>query len=187
MVDPTPHLLRRAFHLASPVFLVYYLIPEDLGVGVTRLSLVLFMASCVVGIEATRIALRIPIFGLRGYEAERVSAYAWGGLGLALAVLVFPPAFVVACFVGMAWIDPLCAFARKRGVYPVAPLVAWIAIFVIVAVALGRADGWPLVLVGAPVALAAEYPNLKHVDDDFLMFMAPLVAVTAVAWLLENL
>src|SRR5256885_12889223 len=53
---------------------------------------------------------------MRPYEGKRVSAYAQGALGPALAFFLFDhllgtraPYFVVPVFLGMAWIDPLAA------------------------------------------------------------------------------
>ena len=65
---PAPHLFRRLFHLASPVFLVYYWIPPDLGnpqTGLTREALLLLSAGTVLAVDLGRLALRIPVFGLR--------------------------------------------------------------------------------------------------------------------------
>ena len=52
---PAPHLFRRLFHLASPVFLLYYWIPEDLGnTGIRREALLLKHTKGADVIEAVR-------------------------------------------------------------------------------------------------------------------------------------
>ena len=108
-------------HIVSPIFLSYYLLPEQLGAGITRTSVTLLFLGTAACIEIARIALGIRLFGMRPYEGKRVSAYAQGALGLALAFFLFDhllgtraPYFVVPVFLGMAWIDPLAALARRR-------------------------------------------------------------------------
>ncbi len=193
---PSPHLFRRAFHLASPVFLVYYWIPEcvtrpDLAPaqcaaagGLTREGLLLLFLGTALCIEVARIALRIPVFGMRGYEAQRVSAYAWGTVGLALGFALFPPVLVVPAFCGMAWIDPLCAWSRAHGRHPWLPAIAYAAVFASLLAGIG---GTPpleiaaLTAIATPVALYAEHVDFRQVDDDFLMTIAPLAAASLAA------
>ena len=184
-----PHLFRRLFHLASPAFLAYYWIPENLGLGLTRLSLTLLVLGSAMGIEVVRVALRIPLFGLRGYETERLSAYAWGSIGLFLGLLFFPPQFVIPAFCGMAWIDPLCSWSRRRGLYPAAPAAAYAAVFIVFlsAFRLPIPAVAALAMLATASALLAEYPKIKEVDDDFLMTVVPLVTTTAAWILLQNL
>ena len=184
-----PHLFRRLFHLASPVFLGYYWIPEDLGFGITRLSLTLLLFGTVIGIEVVRVALRIPLFGLRGYETDRPSAYAWGSIGLLVGLLFFPMFLVIPAFCGMAWVDPLCSWSRRRGGYPAVPAVAYAAVFLAFLAAAGLPPAIVVLLtaVATPSALLAEYPQVPFVDDDFLMTVVPLVTTTAAWLLLQNL
>src|SRR3990170_5404853 len=93
---------RRAFHVASPLFLGYYLIPEDLGGGITRMALTLLFLGTAACVEIARIALGVRLFGMREYEGERVSAYAQGSLGLAFGLFVIQdPRIVVPVFIGM--------------------------------------------------------------------------------------
>ena len=196
---PSPHLFRRAFHLASPVFLVYYWIPECVtrpgltaaqcpaAGGITREGLMLLVLGAALCIEVARIALRIPVFGMRGYEAQQVSAYAWGTVGLALGFLLFPPVLVIPAFCGMAWIDPLCAWARKNERYPWLPGIAYAAVFASLLAVVGGVPPLEIVVltaVATPVAIYAEHVDIKQVDDDFLMTIAPLAAATLASWLI---
>ncbi len=187
-----PHLVRRLVHLASPAFLVYYWIPEDLGHGLSRLSLTLLVFGTAMGIEVVRVALRIPLFGLRGYETERPSAYAWGAAGLFVAFLAFPRDLVIPAFCGMAWIDPLCSWSRRRRSYPWAPGLAYAAVFGLLLSAtslasIGAIRIIVLTAIATASALLAEYPQIKELDDDFLMTVLPLVTTTAASILLRNL
>ncbi len=198
---PSPHLVRRAFHLLSPLFLLYYWIPECVARpglpaaqcpagDLTREALLLLFLGATLCIEVARIALRLPVFGLRGYETVRVSAFAWGGVGLALGLAFFPPLLVVPVFCGMAWIDPLCAWARRTSRHPWLPAIAYAAVFAIFLVASGGRDPLDVAIltaVATPVALLAEHLDIKQVDDDFLMTVVPLVVLTPVLYLLALL
>ena len=109
-------VFRRSFHIFSPIFLGYYLLPEDLGGGITRTGLSAVFVGTALCIEIARIALGIRLLGLRPYEGQRVSAYAQGLLGLAFGLFVIrDPRIVIPVFLGMAWIDPLAALCRRRG------------------------------------------------------------------------
>ena len=179
---PAPHMFRRLFHLASPVFLAYYWVPEEIGTtGIRRQALLLLLVGTVLAIDVGRIALRIPVFGLRTYEAGRISAYAWGTIALAIGFVVFPPVLVIPAFCGMAWIDPLCAWTRKTGRYPWLPAIGYAVVFasvlVIIASGLGPLEIGALTVIATPIALLAEYPDIRVIDDDFLMTIVPLIAL----------
>ena len=189
---PAPHLFRRLFHLASPVFLLYYWVPETFGsTRITRQALLLLIAGTVLAVDVIRLALRIPVFGLRKYEAGRPSAYAWGTIGLALGFAFFPWFLVIPVFCGMAWIDPLCAWARRTGRYPWLPTIAHALVFAFLSTAVQ--SGLTLLQVAAltaiatPVALLAEYPDIRIVDDDFLMTIVPLIVLQLVLYPITRL
>jgi hypothetical protein len=198
---PSPRLFRRVFHLASPVLLFYYWLPECISrpdltlaqcpsTSVTREGLMLLFLGTALCIETARISLRIPIFGMRGYEAERVSAYAWGAIGLILGFVFFPPVLVVPAFCGMAWIDPLCAWARKTRRYPWLPSLGYPLVFASLLVVVGGLRPLEIGLltaVATPVAILAEWADIKQVNDDFLMTVVPLAVVTPVYWLTAGL
>ena len=185
-------LVRRAFHLSSPAWLVWYWLPPDAGLGVPKAVFVVVFLSAALLIEAVRLVTGRRILGFRDYETDRMSAYAWGSLGLAFGLLFFPGELVIPAFWGMAWIDPLCATAKKRGWYPWAPLLAYGALFVVleaVLVPLAPYQTTPIAGlrialyagVAAPLAILAEYPNWRWVDDDFLMHVVPLLALAALS------
>ncbi len=185
-------LVRKAFHLSSPVWLAWYWIPPDAWVGVSKSVFLVVLLSGALLIEAVRLIRGRAFLGLRHYETDRVSAYAWGSLGLALGLLFFPGQLVVPTFWGMAWIDPLCAYTRKARGYPYAPLAAyfllWVSVsYLIVPLATEQTVPMPVWVVlafgavAAVVAVAIEKPNFVYVDDDFLMFVGPLVALAALS------
>lgn len=181
---------RRLLHLASPVFLVYYLLPVQLSVDITRLAVTLLAFGTAMCIEIGRLGLGIKLFGMRGYEGDRVSAYAQGTIGLALGLLFVDPFIVIPCMFGMAWIDPLCSVARQRGWSRAIPTLAYFGLFLVILTILG-AYGWPTRLLFAGLAtgtaMALEGPIYRLVDDDFLMLVAPMVVLTATSLILGAL
>ena len=167
-------LLRRGIHVASAGLLSYYLLPPDMyGAGFPREAVVLTFLVPVLAIEAYRWKRRPKIPGLRENEKKRISAVAWGAVGLALAFVLFPQDIVVPCVLGLALVDPLIGELRlgwPRG-YPWIPLAAYFLI------CLATGLGWAPSLLATAVAMAAEAPKVAEVDDDFRMLVAPLVAL----------
>ncbi len=189
---------RRAMHIVSPIFLSYYLLPEDLrpGSGITRTSVVLLFLGTAACIEIARMALGIRLFGMRPYEGRRVSAYAQGALGLALAFFLFgnllgtrAPYLVVPVFLGMAWIDPLAALARRRSWPRSAVVAAYFVLFLVTEYAMlgTRAWSWQFLfaVLATGSAMIVEGPKHAQLDDDLLMLVVPLAVLTAVVLIFQ--
>jgi hypothetical protein len=171
-------ILRRGIHMSSSGLLSYYLVPPDMwGAGVPREVLVLTFLVPVLAIESYRVLRRPTIFGMRENERRRMSAVAWGAIGLALAFVLFPQRFVVPCALGVALIDPLIGELRRG--YPRAHPYLPFVLYLVICVVAGLDIIWSI--IAALVALAAEAPKIAAVDDDFRMLMAPLIAL----WLLD--
>ncbi len=174
-------IFRRAFHIASPVFLSYYLLPDQITPNITRLSLAILFIGTAGCIEIARIALSLQLFGMRRYEGRRVSAYAQGLLGLAFGIFVINDArIVVPVFLGMAWVDPLAAYCRKKTRSRIVPTAAYVAIFLGATLAMASLSV-PFAILCTGVATAAailmEGPKIPQVDDDLLMQVVPMVAL----------
>jgi len=189
---------RRAMHIVSPIFLSYYLLPEDLrpGSGITRTSVTLLFLGTAACLEIARIALGIRLFGMRPYEGQRISAYAQGALGLALAFFLFGDLLgtraaylVVPVFLGMAWIDPLAALARRRSWPRSAVVGAYFVLFLATEYAmLGiRAWSWQFLfaVLATGSAMIVEGPKHRQLDDDLLMLVVPLAVLTAVVLIFQ--
>ena len=69
---PPPHLFRRLFHLASPVFLVYYWIPPDLVGGLARQGLLFLFLGSALCVAGAPVAPGTPVFGGRPHEGAPV-------------------------------------------------------------------------------------------------------------------
>ncbi len=176
-----PALFRRAFHVASPLFLAYYILPDPLGGNISRTSAALLFIGTAVCIEIGRIALGVKLLGLRPYEGNRVSAYAQGMLGLAFGLFVIRDMrIVVPVFLGMAWIDPLSAFCRRTNRPRVVPAAAYFVLFLTTVLLMGSFAGTLAVLYAAAATVAAifvEGPKIPQVDDDLLMQVVPMIVL----------
>src|SRR5437870_1792218 len=174
-------VFRRSFHIISPIFLGYYLLPESLGGGITRTALSVVFVGTALCIEIARIALNIRLLGLRPYEGQRVSAYAQGLLGLAFGLFVIrDPRIVVPVFLGMAWVDPLAALCRRRGWPRFVPTAAYLVLF-LSTVFLMKSFAIPNALLfsvaATAVAMAMEGPKFRQMDDDLLLQIVPMVVL----------
>jgi hypothetical protein len=172
--DLRARLLRRGIHISSAGLLSYYLVPPDMwGVWPGRGILVLTFLVPVLAFEAYRQTHRTQIDGMRENERRRISAVAWGAVGIALAFLFFPQRHVVPCVIGAAFIDPLIGELRMSmpRAYPVLPAVLYFAICLLTGLSVFQA------LVAMFVAMAAEAPKIAAVDDDFRMLVAPMVVL----------
>lgn len=183
-------IFRRVFHVASPAFLAYYLIPDTVTPNITRLSLAALFVGTAGCIEIARIALGVRLFGMRPYEGQRVSAYAQGLLGLTIGIFVVPlfvsperlaEAVVVPVFFGMAWIDPLRSLCRKKRWPVIVPIASYASLFFFVQ---SLVDAVPSVTArtlyaatATVVAMSVEGPRIPQVDDDLMMQILPMAAL----------
>jgi len=172
---------RRAVHIVSPIFLAYFLIPEPLPGGITRTALTLLFLGTAACIEIARMALGIPLLGLRPYEGQRVSAYAQGALGLAFGLFVIrDPRIVIPVFIGMAWIDPLAGLCRRQGWNRVIPTAAYFALFlgtVLLMHSFAVQNALLFSAAGTAAAILVEGPKHVQIDDDLLMQVFPMLVV----------
>jgi hypothetical protein len=180
-------VFRRSFHIISPVFLAYYLIPEQIGGGITRTGLAILFVGTALCIELARISLGIPLLGLRSYEGQRVSAYAQGLLGLTFGLFVIRnPSIVVPVFLGMAWIDPFAALCRRRGWNRILPTAAYLGLFLGTELAMqsfALPNALLFALAATATAVILEGPKFKAFDDDLLLQVGPMIVLyILVAW-----
>ncbi len=173
---------RRAFHIASPLFLSYYLLPDTITPNISKLSLAILFVGTAGCIEIARMALGVKILGLRPYEGQRVSAYAQGLLGLTIGIFVVrDPRIVVPVFLGMAWIDPFRSLARRRH-WPVAlPIASYAVLFFTTQSLIPTVPSLTaravFTAIATTVAMAVEGPRIPQLDDDLSMQLLPMAAL----------
>jgi len=168
---------------------VYYLLPDPLWPGgLTRDSALLLLLALVFILELARLLAGAEVPGMRPYEGDRISAAAWAALGMTIALLFFPPEYVTPVILGMGLVDPLIGELRARdsALYPALPAAVYF-FMALLAMILMIGPGANVLIASAAatgLALAAEKPKLRLVDDDFLMLIVPLVGVHLILELL---
>lgn len=177
-------VIRRIFHMTAVVYLVYYLLPEELFPGFYKWYGVLIILFATLAVEAVRLKTGMIFFGLRKYEEKRISAFAWFSIGMAIALLWFEMVYVVPVVIGMAFIDPLIGEIKRKNerFYPVLPSVIYGMIMFSCLLILSEMNSGLLILftfTATFFALLAERWDIKYIDDDFLMIVIPLLALTA--------
>jgi hypothetical protein len=187
-----PHLVRRVFHMTASFYLVYYLLPEEILPGFPKWYGVIILMAAALLMEAGRLKTGKLVFGMRKYERSQISAYAWFALGMGLALIFFDMIFVVPVVIGMAIIDPIIGEIRRRNkeLYPLVPSISYSIIMVICLFLLSDLELGILVLftvVGTFSAIYAESWNIKAVDDDFLMIIVPLLALSVLNFFITSM
>lgn len=180
------HIARRFFHMAMLIvpFLYYDFFAPLVTKKIAHLTLIAIIFFVFL-LEKLRIRYRLVFFGQRFYEAVRISAFAWTLLSLAL-VLIFSPsvAYAVPIIATCAFVDPLMGELRLRKIKSPWVVAAGICAGVVVwcvCVSIYHLPFW-LALLMPPIAVAAEWPQLKWIDDNAMMMLVPLGMV--VAWFL---
>ena len=178
--------VRRLVHLCLPVFLLYYIIPDDTWIGIDKRLVLLGALFFFIIFEFLRLAYQIRVFGTREYEMDFMAAYLWAGIGFTVAFLLFDYALVVPALLGMAWIDPLSGFlrGRKSGLYPWLPFASYLVLAAVALIVVSSFAPRSIVFIaaaGAASGIAAEHKRVRFVDDDFLMLVIPLLVMTAVS------
>jgi hypothetical protein len=178
--------VRRLVHICLPVFLLYYVIPDDTWIGIDKRLVLLGALFVFIIFEFLRLAYQIRVFGTREYEMDSMAAYLWAGIGFTVAFLLFDYALVVPAVLGMAWIDPLSGFLRERksGLYPWLPFASYLVLAAVTLIVVSSFAPQSIVFIaaaGAASGIAAEHKRVRFVDDDFLMLVIPLVVMTIVS------
>jgi len=187
------HIFRRFVHLSMMIFpILYYwhgnqiaeIISNGINMNISRESLVTFILLFIVVFELIRLFFGITIFGQRTYEAKQFSALAWGGISICLCLLFAPLGGYNESYIGLpiiftiSIVDPLLGETRKfmnsTRLIIIIALVVSMSIWLFSSVFL-ETPLW-LALIMPPLAIAAEWPSLKYIDDNATMILIPLMA-----------
>jgi len=181
-------LFRRIVHMCTPLFLVYYVLPDPLWEGgPDREGALLLVLGIVLVFELIRLLCGIEIPGMRPYERDRISAAAWAAVGMVLVFLFFPLEYAAPVFLGMGLVDPIIGELRARNsrLYPLMPAIIYF-ILASISMTVLMGSGFEVVAASAVIAAVAilvERPKIRMVDDDFLLIVVPIT----VLWLLFRL
>jgi hypothetical protein len=182
------HLLRRLVHLCTPLFLVYYWLPEPLWPGgLTKEQGVVILLIVVLALEVVRLRHRWRIIGIREYEYGRMSAAAWAAIAMVITFLFFPFELAAPALIGMGLVDPLIGELRyhKSNLYPVLPIIVYFALILGTLSLTVAFDARAIIasILATAIAIYLEKLRLPYLDDDFLMIVPPLLVMASVYWL----
>jgi dolichol kinase len=182
-IEVDAHWFRRAFHTFAASFLVYYLLPDEEWITVTKMAFPILIVVWMTYVEYQRIRGGVDhqrFFGLRSYERKRPASYLYFGVAVLLLFFFFPQQIAVPCILCACFTDPLIGesrhYLKKTHAYGLGFFVSF-AFFLI---AWYQADLWVRILiggVGAAGALIGEGKKLPFLDDDFMIQMLPAVLV----------
>ena len=175
------HILRRSIHLAiAGIPWLYFTHGETISdlISIDAIQLVSLVVLGLVIFEAVRLKIGFTVFGQRDYEAKQVSALAWGGVAIGIALLALrEPDYAYPLIVSLALGDPILGELRRKefdikvviGVATLALFAVWISYAIIFETSLIIA----ILLPG--VCVAAERPRLRWIDDNATMIFIPLM------------
>ncbi len=187
------HIFRRLIHVSMLVFpFVYYWYGNQISEYLTtvfereisREFIVTFLLIFIVIAELGRLFLGITIFGQRDYEKKQISALAWGGVSICICFLFAPLGGYKEAYIGLpiiftiSIVDPLLGETRKildsnKLIISIALIVSfliWFSCSIFLETPL-----W-FSLIMPPLAIIAEWPSLKYIDDNATMILLPLIA-----------
>jgi len=175
--------VRRVVHLCTPLFLIYYFLPDhlwELGID-KRLGVLLVLIAALI-FELFRLTRGIRVPGMRPYEAEQMSAAAWAAIALTITFLFFPLEYAAPVLFGMALVDPVIGVVRRTRYYPALPLAMYFTIaLALLSLLIPLSPQVALAaVVAAVLAIMAESWKTSCVDDDFLMIVVPLLGIALI-------
>ena len=182
------HLFRRLFHLGMiTIPIAYYIYGHDIAdlVNTTRDKLTSILLICLIVVEFGRLKLGITIFGQREYEANQVSALAWGAFGITMCVLAAPEVGKYGAGYGMPVIlclvfgDPALGEIRRMGASQKSAFIWGSLVCLVIWVVCWNIFDTPLWLapIMALICTASEWPRLRWIDDNATMVLIPLCAI----------
>ncbi|DAC46480.1 MAG TPA: hypothetical protein D7H92_06520 [Candidatus Poseidoniales archaeon] len=177
------HLLRRGIHLSMiGIPYLYFSHGESVAeaIGVSLAQVVAGVVLIALVLEGIRLKIGLTVFGQRDYEANQVSALAWGAVGIGFVLLLVPEeAYAWPLIASLALGDPLMGELRRKDIpdrqVMIYATLLILAIWLVAVVQFGTPI-WLAILL-APVCMISEWPRLTYIDDNATMLLIPLALV----------
>ena len=177
------HIFRRIFHIS--MFLIpiaYFEVGESFSesLGLTLPEVVSTVILIAIFGEALRLKFSFTIFGQREYEANQVSALAWGGLAIGMVLLLVPvKEYAYPLILSLAFGDPFMGEIRRRGAETKQVIISSIVFISVIWLACWYlfCTPWWLAFIFAPICAFAEMPRLRYIDDNATMLLIPLAGI----------
>ena len=184
------HAFRRFTHVSmTAIPFVFYLYGQDFAdiVSLDDKQLVSAICMLILFAELIRIRLGIVIFGQREYEADQISALAWGGLAVSLALLLAPGegegleagVYCIPLIVGLTLVDPIMGEIKRIKQDLKLAIYGGLAVSYAVWVGCHFWLGTDIVaaILLAPLTVLGELPKTKDIDDNATMILFPLAGL----------
>jgi len=177
MIDQA--IYRRFNHTVAACFVTYFLFPESI-LGFDRVYLVGIFWLSILLIEYFRLNGVFTLDGMRDYEDTRIAGFVWFATGTCMILFfyeigIFPEIFAVSTIIMASFIDPLIGEVNRKYGDKEGILAGLVGSFVIYQMILGVLF---YSLVGSVVAVIVERPKFKWLDDDLLIQIFPIMAMT---------
>ena len=177
------HLLRRGVHpglIGIPY--LYFELGDSLadGLGIELPQVVAGVVLLALVLEGLRLRMGLTVFGQRDYEANQVSALAWGAVGVGFVLLLVPhEAYAWPLIASLSFGDPLMGELRRKGVEDRQVMIYATLFLLLIWLASSVLFGTPMwmAFLLAPVCMLAEWPRLTYIDDNATMLLIPLALV----------
>ena len=177
MIDQA--IYRRFNHTVAACFVIYFLFPEKI-LGLDRIYLVFTFWLGVLLIEYFRLNKAFTLDGMRDYESSRVAGFVWFATGTCFILLfyeigVFPKVFAISTIIMASYADPVIGEMNSRYGNRWGFIGGLITSFVIYQLLIGVLF---YSLIGSIVAVIIEKPKFRWLDDDLLIQIFPITAMT---------
>ena len=184
------HAFRRFTHVSMTVIpFIYYLYGQDVAdiISIEAKQLVSIVCILIILTEILRLRFGIVIFGQREYEAEQISALAWGGLAVSLALLLAPGegdgleagVYGIPLIVGLTLVDPVMGEIKRTKQDLRMAIYAGLVVSYFVWLGCHFWLGTDIVaaILLAPLTVLGELPKTKDIDDNATMILFPLTGL----------
>jgi len=184
------HAFRRFTHVSMTVIpFIYYLYGQDVAdiISIEAKQLVSIVCFLIILTEILRLRFGIVIFGQREYEAEQISALAWGGLAVSLALLLAPGegdgleagVYGIPLIVGLTLVDPVMGEIKrtKQDLRMAIYVGLVVSYFVWLGCHFWLGTDIVAAILLAPLTVLGELPKTKDIDDNATMILFPLTGL----------
>jgi len=184
------HAFRRFTHVSMTVIpFIYYLYGQDVAdiISIEAKQLVSIVCILIILTEILRLRFGIVIFGQREYEAEQISALAWGGLAVSLALLLAPGegdgleagVYGIPLIVGLTLVDPVMGEIKrtKQDLRMAIYVGLVVSYFVWLGCHFWLGTDIVAAILLAPLTVLGELPKTKDIDDNATMILFPLTGL----------
>ncbi|HJO42060.1 MAG TPA: hypothetical protein QF508_01485 [Candidatus Thalassarchaeaceae archaeon] len=182
------HWFRRITHVSMFLIpLAYHLYGVEIAnmVNLEPRDFVIAVGIAFVIIEAIRINFGIIIVGQREYEANQVSALAWGAIAVCLTLIIAPQEgegleagkFTIPIICGLTFVDPLMGEVKRAKMGMKKAIVAGMVASYIIWLGCSVLFSTPILyaIILAPLTVLGEIPRVKWIDDNATMILFPLI------------